>query len=210
MVHWLHEASCSTAYNLRNLGMMRIEAQMRSPRGKLRGSVLLCSLLVAGLALAGCTPFLSDPIKVEPGNADVISTVHRDGDVMVIDVTSRSGIGRLRATLGEKVAPPELALRLRLNGLEELRFSYPGAEVAVSVSSSDGRVRAEAQPAGAAAFAEIGPDSPYWMEVQVFDSSGAPTTAIPTGGGWFDVAVPADFLDGEHRTFTAGWVDFYR
>lgn len=184
---------------------------MRGVRKRLqRGSALLCSLLVAGMALAGCTAFLSEPIKVEPGTSDVMSTVHRDGEVVVIDVTSQSGIGRLRATLGENVAPPRLVLRLRLNGLEELRFSYPGAEVVVSVSSSDSRVRAQAQPAGESALGEIGPDSPYWMDVQVYDRNGAPAGAIPTNGGYFDVAVPADFLDGEHRIFTAGWVDFYR
>ena len=184
---------------------------MRGVRGELRRrGVLLWALLAAGLALAGCTSFLSDPVKVEPGNPDVMSTVHRDGDAVVIDVTSRSGIGRLRATLGENVTPPQLVLRLHLNGLEELHFTYPGAEVVVSVSSSDGRVRAQAQPTGDGAPEEIGPDSPYWMDVQIFDHGGAPTASIPTDGGYFDVAVPADFLDGEHRSFTAGWVDFYR
>ena len=170
----------------------------------------LCSLLCAGLVIAGCTALLPDPIRIEPGAPDVLTTAQRDGDALVIDVTNPSGIGRLRATLGENIEPPQLVLRLHLNGLEELRFSYPGAEVLVSVSSSDGHVRAEAQPAGAAAPESIGPDSPYWMDVQSYDRSGAPSTAIPTGGGHFDVAVPADFLDGGHRTFTADWVDFYR
>lgn len=179
-------------------------------------------LLCAGLtvlstlsALSACAPIApagdgaQPDVTAEPSSGVVVTAEPR-GSTLMLEITSETGIGSARITLGDTAAIRDLILRLHLAGLEELDFDYPGAAVLASVSSHDLSVREQAQPAGASAPQTITPGSPWWMEIGILRAEAGATPVIPLPDGYFDVSVPRDFLRGGHDSFTVSWVDFYR
>jgi hypothetical protein len=56
----------------------------------------------------------------------------------------------------------------------------------------------------------VEPDSPYWMEIAALDAAGKPVDGLPPEGGCFEAVLPAALLDGNPRTLTLAWIDFYR
>lgn len=169
---------------------------------------LLLALLVS---LAGCAGAAGQaPVQapayragdVQAGDAVTVTVTGRD---MVLDIRSETGIGRAEVEQTAGAAPHSLTLRFHLKGLEDLRLTYAGVQVAVHVSSlKDGGVREEMGPPGGEAQ-PIGPDSPYWMPVRLPDGQ-----RIPLTEGYIEVAAPRAFLDGDARDFSLRWIDFYR
>ncbi|NTU63893.1 MAG: hypothetical protein HGB05_10960, partial [Chloroflexi bacterium] len=123
-------------------------------------------------------------------------TFNTTSDLLLIDITSPTGIGS--ATI-EKTAgqwPPRVVMRLRVKGLESFKFRYGDTIIDVSVSShGDNAVRETYEQPGKMGAAVSG--SPYWM-------------AVTPGEGYFDLEAPADFLKSGESQFTIEWIDFYR
>lgn len=140
----------------------------------------------AGLTLQA-TGLKGEPVIVfTPSNA-----------LLLIDITSPTGIGSARIEKTAGAWPPQITLRLQLKGLESLKFTYADRTVALEVSSSGaGEVR-ESVTIGAEAATPLTADSPYWMQVT-------------PSSGYFDVAVPPDFFTRGVDQFVAEWIDFYR
>lgn len=53
-------------------------------------------------------------------------------------------------------------------------------------------------------------DSPYWMEIQVFDAQGKPIDGLPNKGGWFEMTVRKELLTDQEKNLQLGWIDFFR
>lgn len=176
-------------------------------------------LRLAGLGVLAAVPLLatgcaaasidSPAYRVTPAKADARVAVQTAPGQAVFTVRSPSGIGSAAVEQVSGPAPGSLLLRFHLAGMEELRFTYPGVEVKVSVSSSgayqvmetvtlDGTV----QPITAA--------SPYWMDVRLVAADGSQGAIPMQAGGYVEVSAPAHFLDTGARQFSIAWIDFYR
>jgi len=98
-------------------------------------------------------------------------------------------------------------LRLHLQGLEHFRLAQGDVKIEGAVSSQDGSVRLwlagrEDQP--------LQENDPLWIKVRRLDATGQPTTALPSGDGSFELAVPRALLQDNPPNVTLGWIDFYR
>lgn len=173
----------------------------------------LAVVALVGSVFAGCAmPPAAEPavpaalvstFDVATDKPDNQVAVVSGQDRLVVDVTSKSGIGSAGVSLASGAMPPAVVLRLHLRGLEQMTFSYGDTTVKLSVpSSGDGPVLQSVLENGQERA--IGPDSPYWMEVtRPASETGAPD-------GYFEVLSPQAFADSPPANFTLGWIDFFR
>jgi len=174
----------------------------------------LLGLLATCFLLAGCVAPPAAPQTQPPaftvtaeGEGDEV-TVSLEGETAIVNVHSRSGIGRAAVEQVSGAPPKTIVLRLHLKGLEGFRLAYDQTVITVEVSSRDsGRVRqAVLSPAGAER--PIASDSPFWLESRIV--SGQTPPQIPLDQGYFELSLPKDFLDTGQRAFSLQWIDFYR
>jgi hypothetical protein len=161
----------------------------------------LCILLssVALLSLAACASsarqidrptFRYTPLKGDPR---IVFTT--SNEMLLIDITSPTGIGS--ATI-EKVSgqwPPKIVMRLHVKGLESFKFHYGSNIVEISISSTTKAVRETLVQDGM--MSTLGPSDDAWMNVT-------------PNSNYFDIEVPAGFLKSGENKFTIEWIDFYR
>ena len=168
----------------------------------------LLVILMGLVSLAGCQMESEKPV--------IVVDVRKDGDSVettivdnsaIFDIYSQIGIGDAVVTLSSGEWPKTILFRVYLTGLEEFKFAYGDTEVQVSVSSSGENVvletvseNGETQP--------ITKDSPFYMPIRIESENSE--LGIPLEDGYFELAAPVDFNDGEYDSFAISWVDFYR
>jgi hypothetical protein len=160
--------------------------------------VLLSGMAI--LSLAACaTPagqidrptFRYTPLKGDPR---IVFTT--SNEMLLIDITSPTGIGGAAIEKPSGQWPPRVVMRLHVTGLESFKFKYGAKTVDVSVSSQNSQtVREELVQDGQVSTLSVG--DAYWMNV----------TRNP---GYFDVETPVDFMQSGENKFTIEWIDFYR
>jgi len=96
-------------------------------------------------------------------------------------------------------------------GDEGVTYRYSGAlngkvKLEASVSSQDGKVRLWKDRKE---DAPLDAESPYWFEIRLVDD-GKPTKAIPLKDSYFEMQLPKVFFEGNLKTITMNWIDFYR
>jgi hypothetical protein len=52
--------------------------------------------------------------------------------------------------------------------------------------------------------------SPLWADIRIVGSDGKPAKELPLKGGYFEVALPRAFFEGNPKSITLNWIDFYR
>ena len=52
--------------------------------------------------------------------------------------------------------------------------------------------------------------SPFWTEIRIVVGDGKPARELPLKEGYFEATVPRAFFEGNPKTITVGWIDFYR
>ena len=185
-----------------------------------------CGTFLCCIALASCTA--EDPVPfraassstpaftVEVARAEDRVIYEMEGQTAVFRITSPTGMGSAQVALASGAVPDKLILRFYLQGLEKLDFAYDTTTVTASVPSS------RRSPSGGGqdmvlesvrsedgAQDEIGPDSPYWMDIR-FVPAGEQTGSDGSQAGYFEVEAPDDFLTRHSRAFSIRWLDFYR
>lgn len=126
-------------------------------------------------------------VKVEDGRA-------------LIDVTDPRGINGLTATLTEGEWPAEVAVLLRLRGLESLEIAYGNIVITTGRSSTDQ------------------PDPP--LMITVTDADGNAQQAYPSADVYYPaiertadgylIPLPPHFFVEQQPSFRMKWIDFYR
>ena len=189
---------------------------MPSPR-----SLLLTLTLVTILAswLTACAPpdSVSPAFDVVPHKPETAIAYRVEGDAVIFDIFSQSGIGGADVSLTAGAMPKQVLLRFHLKGMESLKFAYGESilsnetVISLAVSSSGAHDARETVTQGGDRAQEtpLSPDSPYWMDVSIIAAEGA-TASIPLADGYFEVTPPADFLHGDYQDFTLEWIEFYR
>ena len=165
----------------------------------MRHHTLLVVACLTVLSLAACAPTSPaserPPYTAVPLKGDPVITFTTTTDLLLIDITSPTGIGSAAIEKANGPWPSSITIRLRVTGLESLKFRYADTVIEVSVSSQTNAVREMYEQPGTTGVA--GPGDPYWMAV------------IP-GEDYFDLNVPTDFLQSGENKFTIEWIDFYR
>ena len=166
---------------------------------------LLVLAVAATTAAAGYTP----PYKVTTKRADDKVDVRAEQDKVTFSVRSPSGIGQAVIERAGEAWPDAVVLRLHLTGLENFNVTNGKTTLEGSVSLQDGKPVVRLWKDGQE-DAPLDPKSPYWMEVRTLGGDGKPAKAIPLAEGYFEMPLPKALFDGNPKTITVNWIDFYR
>jgi hypothetical protein len=133
--------------------------------------------------------------------------VKSENDKVVFTIRSPIGIGSAAIERTTEQWPDKVVTQLRLSGLENFKASTENQKLEASVSSQDGGVRLwmdgkEDSPLDAT--------NPYWMDTRIVGSDGKLTKTIPLKDGYFEMQLPKTLFDGNPKSITLNWIDFYR
>jgi hypothetical protein len=147
------------------------------------------------------------PFKVTTRRSDDRAEVKSDKDQAVISVHSPTGISNaVLERIGAKW-PDVMVLRLYSKGLESFRATSGNVTLDAAISNQGGKVR---QWKNGKEDALLNADSPDWIPIRIVGSDGKPATAIPLEDGYFELTLPKVLFDGNPRSITVHWIDFYR
>lgn len=166
-------------------------------------SWLLILAVAATTAIADDTP----PFKITTKRDNDRVDVKTEKDKVAFSVHSPFGISNAVIERADEKWPDDVVFRFHLKGLENFSVSNDKVKLEASVSSQDGKVRLwkdgkEDTPLDA--------KSPYWMVIQMVGSDGKPTKTIPLKDGYFELKLPKAFFEGNPKSITLNWIDFYR
>ena len=175
---------------------------------------ILLSITVCLLGLAWCAAAADDAPKkqtqfeiIDREGGTLTATNIAGTTTFIIRGGSGIGGGTVRRILEQW--PKEIVVRSYLNGMESFAISDSHVELAVSVlSHSDNQQLLHLRKDGKEG-PQLGKDSPYWMEVRMFNAEGKPVKGLPPSDGWFELVIPKALL-GESKELTLSWIDFYR
>jgi hypothetical protein len=166
---------------------------------------LLLLALAVTTAAAGDTP----PFKVTTKRADDRVGVTAEKGKVIVSVQSPFGISQAVIERGGETWPDAVVLRLQLKGLENFKVTGGKVKLEGAASLRDGKplVRLwkdgkEDEPLDAA--------SPHWIAVRIVGGDGRPAKELPLKGGYFELPLPGAVFEGNPKSITVNWIDFYR
>jgi hypothetical protein len=184
-----------------------------------RFTLALIILLVVGAIVTACDsddrsdssrPISRPDITVVPGKDDVSSEVIFRNTELYVDIYSESGIGSAEIIVPTKNRPENLTLRMHLSGLEQIQMTYDDRVVEASVASTFPHSVRQSVTEADGQQKDIDPSSPFLLEVTIISEEPESLAKIPLKSGYFEVAVPEDFLSGQYDSLKVSWIDFYR
>jgi hypothetical protein len=102
-----------------------------------------------------------------------------------------------------------VVLRLHLKGLSSFRAANGKVTLDAAVSTHEGKPRVRLWKDGKE-DSPLGAKSPYRMDIRLVGSGGKPAKEIPLKEGYFEVVLPKAFFEGNPKSITLNWIDFYR
>ncbi|HQX50542.1 MAG TPA: hypothetical protein PK992_05105 [Planctomycetaceae bacterium] len=141
-------------------------------------------------------------------------TTKRDNDKIEVqiengkaEVSINSPFGISQATI-ERLPehwPDAVVLRLHLKGLENFTVTNGKITLNAAVSSHDVRLWKDDNE-----DSPLDSKTPYWMEIRMAGNDGKTVKTIPLNDGYFEMALPKVFFEGNLKSITLNWIDFYR
>jgi hypothetical protein len=175
--------------------------------------ILLAVLLViSGIALADDSDARKNQpnkFKVTAKRKDDTVEVRAEKDKTMFIIKSPFGISQAVIEREGEKWPDDVVLRLHLKGLEKFRASNGKVKVDAAVSSQDGKPKVRIWKDGME-DAPLNEQSPFWTAIRIVGSNGKPAKELPLKDGYFEVALPRAFFEGNPKTITVNWIDFYR
>jgi len=130
-------------------------------------------------------------------------------DKTVFSVRSPFGISQVVIERTEEKWPDAVVLRLHLMGLESFRASNGEVTLDAAVSSHDDKQRVRLWEDGKE-DSPLDSKSPLRMEIRMVGGDGKPAKDIPLKDGYFEMQLPRTFFEGNPKSITLNWIDFYR
>ena len=127
----------------------------------------------------------------------------------ILSFHSPFGISQATIERTDENWPNTVALRLHLNGLSSFRASNGKVRIDASASVQDGKPKVRIWKDGKE-DSLLDSKNPYWLEIRIFGGDGKLAKNIPLKDGYFDVRMPTAFFEGNPKTITVNWIDFYR
>lgn len=169
-------------------------------------SLLMCLLFASCASLRGDAQDAKPEFRVCIKKQDDKVSVLAEDSRTIMDVYSESGIGSAGFELISGSMPKNIILRLHLQGLEEFRLISSQTIVAVSISSSGVLNTNHQRVISSNLEYPILSVHPLWLNIKIVSDS----AKIPLEGGYFEITLPAEFLQEAGTSFEIQWIDFYR
>ncbi|MBA4017759.1 MAG: hypothetical protein C0483_11345 [Pirellula sp.] len=127
-------------------------------------------------------------------------------------ISIRSPVGISDAVIERSSEPwsEHLVLRLHLKGLENLRISNGKVTLDAAVSSQDDDMNRVRLWRDGKEDSPLDATSPCWMEISLVGRDGKSTKEIPLNDGYFEMKLPRPIFEGNPKSITVSWIDFYR
>jgi hypothetical protein len=173
---------------------------------------LAALLVISGTALAGDGDAPQDQparFKVTTRRRDDSVKVQADTGRTVFAVKSPFGIGQAVIERQGDTWPKAVVLRLHLKGLESFRASNGKVTLDAAVSIDDGKQKVRMWKDGKE-DARLDEKSPFWTDIRIVGGDGKPARELPLKGGYFEMALPRAFFEGNPKSIMLNWIDFYR
>src|SRR5215467_13237799 len=147
--------------------------------------------------------------KVTTKRQDDAVEVQADKDRTVFSVKSPFGISQAVIEREGEKWPDAVVLRLHLKGLESFRVSNGKVTLDAAVGIQEGKEKVRRWKDGKE-DAPLGEKSPLWTDIRIVGGDGKPAKELPLKDGYFEVALPRAFFEGNSKAVTVNWIDFYR
>jgi hypothetical protein len=164
-------------------------------------------LLFIAMAVTTANADENPPFRIATKRDNDRVMVKADKDKVVFSIHSPFGISNAVIERADEKWPDAVVLRLHLKGLENFRVSNDKMKLEASVSGQDGKLRLWKD---SKEDAPLDARSPYWMEIQMIGSDGKPARTTPLKDGCFELQLPKAFFEGNPKSITLNWIDFYR
>lgn len=135
--------------------------------------------------------------------------VRAEKDRTVFIVKSPFGISQAVIERTEAKWPEAVVLRLCLKGLESFRASNGKVTLDAAVSIQEGKAKVRLWQDGKE-DAPLDEKSPLWMDIRPLTADGKPARELPLKDGYFEMTMPRAFFEGNPKSVTLNWIDFYR
>lgn len=162
------------------------------------------------LAFAGASALAEDEpqFKFKSKRDDDRVTVKAEKNRTIFDVTSPHGISELVIERQGDTWPEVVVVRLHLSGLERLSVKSDKVSLEGSVlSHTDYKVSLSVE---GKKEDPKDPKSAYYLDFKLVGKDGKPTTKIPLRNGYFEFQLPKPFFEGNPRSVSLVWIDFFR
>ena len=160
---------------------------------------------LAVLALDAMTPMF----KITTKRADDAVEVQADKDRTVFDVTSPFGVSQAVVERADDEWPKAVVLRLHLKGLESFRAENGKVRLDAAASIEDGKTKVRMWKDGKE-DAPLEEKSALWTDIRIVGGDGKPANELPLKDGYFEMTLPQAFFEGNPKSITVNWIDFYR
>jgi hypothetical protein len=176
--------------------------------GPMKLAIVALVLLVGAVSLtvAGEEP---TKFKITTKRKDDAVEFRVEKDSTVFSVKSPSGISQVVIERQGEKWPEVVVLRLHLKGLENFRASNGKVTLAAAVSVQDSKPKVRLWKDGRE-DAPLDEKSLFWMDLRILTAEGKPASKIPLKDGYFEMALPRAFFEGNPNSITLNWIDFYR
>ncbi|VTR91598.1 Putative secreted protein OS=Rhodopirellula europaea 6C GN=RE6C_04582 PE=4 SV=1 [Gemmata massiliana] len=164
----------------------------------------MLTVTLLAMAIAADNP----PFKFTTKREDDRVTAKTEKDRTLFDITSPTGISEVVIERTGDAWPETVVIRLHTSGLEQFRAKSEKLTLSGSVAShtdygvSLGVDKKKEDPAD--------PKSAYFMDFKKIGKDGKPATEIPLKGGYFEMRLPKPFFEGNPKSVTLTWIDFFR
>ncbi len=179
-------------------------------KGRPLGRANVETTALAGLALEALAGEGSPgKFKVTTKRKDDTVEVKAEKDKALFIIKSPFGISHAGIEREGEKWPDTVLLRLHLKGLESFRASNGKVTVEAAVSIQEGKAKVRLWKDGKE-DAPLDQKSPLWTEFRIVGGDDKPAKELPLTGGYFEVALPKALFEGNPKSITLNWIDFYR
>jgi hypothetical protein len=127
----------------------------------------------------------------------------------IFSIQSPSGISHAVIERADEKWPDAVLLRLYLKGMESFKITGSELKLEGSVSLQEGKPVVRLWKDGKE-DAPLDAKSPYWIDVRILGGDDQPPKELPLQDGYFEMALPQAIFEGNPKSTTVNWIDFYR
>jgi hypothetical protein len=176
------------------------------PLGRANVETTALAVLALDALAGGDNP---SKFKITTKRKDDTVEVRGGKDKAVFAVKSPFGISRAVIEREGEKWPDAVVLRLHLKGLENFRAANGKATLDAAVSIEEGKPKVRMWKDGKE-DAPLDEKSPLWTDFRIVGGDGKPAKELPLKDGYFEMALPKAFFEGNPKSITLDWIDFYR
>ena len=170
---------------------------------------LIFGLLILAVAVTTAAADDTPPYKITTKRDNDKVAVKAEKDKVIFSVYSPFGISNaVIERTGEKW-PDAVVLRLHLKGLENFKVTNGKIKLEASASLQDGKPLVRLWKDGKE-DSPLDAKSPYWIDVRILGGDGEAAKELPVKDGYFEMPLPKAIFEGNPKTLTVNWIDFYR